>query len=213
MLILHDYFRSGASHRVRVALHLKGLPFRQVPHHLRKAEQRAVDYLDMNPQGLVPTLDHGGVTITQSMAIIEYLDEAFPDTVRLLPTDVAGRARVRALSGIVVADTHPLNNLRVLAYLEKQLGLSEEQRQGWCYRWLDESFHALERYLSKPETGRFCHGNTPTMADTCLAPQIASAKRFGFDISTYENIRRVAANAAELEAFKRAEPMAQPDAE
>lgn len=138
MLILHGYFRSGASHRVRIALHLKGLQFSQISHHLRKDEQKKADYLSLNPQGMVPTLVHDGLVVTQSLAIIESLDEAFSPTPRLLPADVAGRARVRSLSAVIAADTHPLNNLRLLSHLEKNLGLSEEARNAWCHRWLDE---------------------------------------------------------------------------
>lgn len=213
MIVLHDFFRSGASHRVRVALHLKGLPFQQISRHLRKGEQRAPDYLELNPQGLVPTLIDGEQVVTQSMAIMEYLDEAYPDTPRLLPADIAGRARVRALSGVIASDTHPLNNLRVLAYLEKQFGLDEAARNAWCCRWLGESFAALEKALADKATGTFCHGETPGMADACLAPQMLSAARFGCDVTPYTNVRRVAAAAAALDAFKSAEPARQPDAE
>lgn len=214
MLVLHDYFRSGASHRVRIALNLKGLNYSQLAHHLRKAEQRAPEYLELNPQGLVPTLVHQGAVITQSMAIIEYLDEAFPDRQRLLPSDLHGRARVRSLVGIIVADTHPLNNLRVLAYLQKELGLTEDAAFAWCRRWLADSFDALERRLARdPETGEFAHGDTPTVADMCLAPQMLSARRFGFATDGYPVVSRIARNASKLEAFVRAEPQAQPDAE
>lgn len=213
MLVLHDYFRSGAAHRVRIALHLKGLAFHPIPHHLRKGEQRAPEYLALNPQGLVPTLVDGAVTVTQSLAIMEYLDEAYPDTARLLPGDPAGRARVRALSAIVAADTHPLNNLRVLTYLERDLGLDEDRRNAWCRRWLGESFAALEALLSGPGSGTFCHGDTPGMADACLVPQMLSAKRFGCDVSAYPTVARIAAAAQALQAFQRADPMAQPDAE
>lgn len=213
MLTLHDYFRSGASHRVRIALHLKGLSFTQVSHHLRRNEQRAADYLRLNPQGLVPTLVDGDTVLTQSLAIMEYLDEAFPDAPPLLPRDVRGRARVRALSAVIAADTHPINNLRILNYLEKDLGLSEAQRTGWCRKWLGESFEALERLLADDRTGRFCHGDEPGMADACLAPQMSSAARFSFDTTRFENVSRVAANAAREPAFVKAEPMRQQDAE
>lgn len=213
MIELHDFFRSGASHRVRIALHLKGLSFTQVSRHLRKGEQRAPDYLEINPQGLVPTLVDDGQVVTQSMAIMEYLDEKYPDTPRVLPSDIAGRARVRALSGVIAADTHPLNNLRVLVYLEKQLGLDEPARNAWCRRWFEDSFSALEATLGDGAAGAFCHGDEPGMADICLAPQMLSAARFGFDVAPYPNVRRVAAAAAALPAFQAAEPARQPDAE
>ncbi|RWM45572.1 MAG: maleylacetoacetate isomerase [Mesorhizobium sp.] len=212
-MVLHDYFRSGASHRVRIALHLKDLEFTQASHHLRRGEQRAQDYLSLNPQGLVPTLVHDNLVVTQSLAIMEYLDETFPQTRQLLPPNAADRARVRSLSGVIAADTHPLNNLRILSYLEKNLGLPEEDRNAWCRRWLKESFEALEVHLSDGRSGHFCHGDEPTMADACLAPQMLSAKRFGFDMAPFANVTRVANNAAELGAFKLAEPMRQPDAE
>ena len=213
-LLLHDYFRSSASYRVRIALNLKGLPYRQQPHHLAKGEHRAPDYLRINPQGLVPALVDGDVTITQSIAILEYLEEAYPDTRRLLPAAPAGRARVRSLSAIVAADTHPLNNLRVLKYLEAELGLDQAGRTAWYHRWLRECFGAMEARLeAEPQTGRFCHGDRPTMADVCLVPQIMNAKRFAFDLSPYPAVMRVFAAAQALDAFARAMPDRQPDAE
>jgi maleylacetoacetate isomerase len=144
---------------------------------------------------------------------MEYLDEAFPATYRLLPSGAEGRARVRSLSEIIAADTHPLNNLRVLNYLERNLGVSDDQRNNWCRRWLSESFEALERRLMDGHSGQFCHGDQPTMADACLAPQMASAMRFGCDVSPFRNVNRVALNAAQLPAFTLAEPSRQPDAE
>ena len=213
-LLLHDYFRSSASHRVRIALNLKGLPYRQQSHHLRKGEQRAPDYLHINPQGFVPALADGDVVITQSVAIIEYLEEAYPDTPRLLPATPSGRARVRSLSAVVATDTHPLNNLRVLKYLQTELGLDEAARTAWYHRWLKDCFGALEARLSaEPETGRFCHGDTPTMADICLVPQIFNAKRFGFDLAPYTGVMRVFDAAQALDAFASAAPDRQPDAE
>jgi maleylacetoacetate isomerase len=213
-LLLHDYFRSSASHRVRIALNLKGLPYRQRSHHLRKGEQRAPDYLRINPQGFVPALADGDVVITQSVAIIEYLEEAYPDTPRLLPATPAGRARVRSLSAVVATDTHPLNNLRVLKYLQTELGLDEAARTAWYHRWLKDCFGALEARLgAEPETGRFCHGDTPTIADICLVPQIFNAKRFGFDLAPYAGVMRVFDVAQALDAFASAAPDLQPDAE
>jgi maleylacetoacetate isomerase len=213
-LLLHDYFRSSASYRVRIALNLKGLPYRQQSHHLAKGEQRAPDYLCINPQGFVPTLVDGEVVVTQSVAIVEYLEEAYPETPRVLPASPAGRARVRSLSAIVATDTHPLNNLRVLKYLETELGLDGTGRTAWYHRWLKECFDAFEaRLIAEHETGRFCHGEAPTLADICLVPQIFNAKRFDFDLSPYPATMRVFDAAQALDAFARAAPDRQPDAE
>jgi maleylacetoacetate isomerase len=213
-LLLHDYFRSSASHRVRIALNLKGLPYSQRSHHLRKGEQRAADYLRVNPQGFVPALADGNVVVTQSLAIIEYLEEAYPETPRVLPATPAERARVRSLSAIVAADTHPLNNLRVLKYLESELGLDEGARKVWYHRWLKDCFDAFEARLdAENETGRFCHGDAPTLADICLVPQIFNARRFAFDLSAYPTTMRVFEAAQALDAFQRAMPDRQPDAE
>jgi maleylacetoacetate isomerase/maleylpyruvate isomerase len=213
-LLLHDYFRSSATYRVRIALNMKGLPYRQQAHHLAKGEHRAPDYLSINPQGFVPALADGGVAITQSVAIIEYLEEAYPDTPRVLPATPAGRARVRSLAAIVATDTHPLNNLRVLKYLETELGLDEEARRTWYHRWLKECFDALEARLRvEAETGRFCHGDGPTLADICLVPQIFDAKRFAFDLSPYPTVMRIFDAAQALDAFASAAPDRQPDAE
>jgi maleylacetoacetate isomerase len=214
MLVLHDYFRSSASHRVRIALNLKGLAYRQEPHHLRKGEQRLPAYLAVNPQGFVPALDNDGTVVTQSLAIIEYLEEAFPHAPRLLPADPAGRARARSLAAIAAVDTHPLNNLRVLKYLENAFGLPEPARAAWCRHWLKDCFDALETRLAhEPETGRFCHGDQPTLADACLVPQIANARRFAFDLQPYPTVMRIHDQAMALDAFQRAMPDRQPDAE
>jgi maleylacetoacetate isomerase/maleylpyruvate isomerase len=213
-LLLHDYFRSSASYRVRIALNLKGLPYRQQSHHLVKGEQRSPDYLGINPQGFVPALADGDVLVTQSVAIIEYLEEAYPDTPRVLPVTPAGRARVRSLAAIVAADTHPLNNLRVLKYLKAELGLDEAARTAWYHRWLKDCFDALEaRLTAEPDTGRFCHGDIPTLADICLVPQIFNAKRFGFGLVPYPGVMRVFDAAQALDAFASAAPDRQPDAE
>ena len=214
MLLLHDYFRSSASYRVRIALNFKGLPYRQQAHHLAKGEHHAPDYLGINPQGFVPALADGDTVVTQSVAIIEYLEEAYPDTPRVLPATPVERARVRSLSAVVAADTHPLNNLRVLKYLQTELGLDEAARRGWYHRWLKECFDALEvRLKAEPETGRFCHGDDPTLADICLVPQIFNAKRFHFDLSPYPTVMRIFEEAQALDAFARAAPDRQPDAE
>lgn len=212
-LILHGYFRSGASHRVRIALNLKGLQYEQRAYHLRRGEHTSAQYLAMNPQGLVPTLESNGTFIPQSLAILEYLEEVFPEPA-LLPGDSERRARVRSLAQICAVDTHPLNNLRVLKYLEKDLGLDEQARLTWSARWFTACFRALEaRLANEPETGRFCHGDQPTHADVCLAPQVWSARRFGFDLSAYPTVCRVYGSAAAMDAFERALPSRQPDAE
>jgi maleylacetoacetate isomerase len=213
-LLLHDYFRSSASYRVRIALNLKGLAYRQQSHHLMKGEQRAPDYLGINPQGFVPALADGDVLITQSVAIIEYLEEAYPGTPRVLPATPVERARVRSLAAVVAADTHPLNNLRVLKYLQTELGLDEAARTAWYHRWLRECFEALEaRLTAEPETGRFCHGDDPTLADICLVPQIFNAQRFAFDLSPYPTVMRIFDAAQARDAFADAAPDRQPDAE
>jgi maleylacetoacetate isomerase len=214
VLLLHDYFRSSASYRVRIALNFKGLPYRQQAHHLAKGEHHAPDYLGINPQGFVPALADGDTVVTQSVAIIEYLEEAYPDTPRVLPATPVERARVRSLSAVVAADTHPLNNLRVLKYLQTELGLDEAARRAWYHRWLKECFDALEvRLKAEPETGRFCHGDDPTLADICLVPQIFNAKRFHFDLSPYPTVMRIFEEAQALDAFASAAPDRQPDAE
>ncbi|HTT06722.1 MAG TPA: maleylacetoacetate isomerase, partial [Steroidobacteraceae bacterium] len=161
----------------------------------------------------VPTLQSDGVFIPQSLAILEYLEEVFPEP-PLLPKDSERRARVRSLAQICAVDTHPLNNLRVLKYLEKELGLDERARLAWSARWFSACFGALEaRLANEPETGRFCHGDTPTFADVCLQPQVWGARRFGFDLAPYPTVCRVSASAAAMDAFERALPSRQPDAE
>jgi maleylacetoacetate isomerase len=213
-LLLHDYFRSSASHRVRIALNLKSLPYRQQSHHLRKGEQRASDYLRVNPQGFIPALADGDVVVTQSVAIVEYLEEAYPDTPRLLPEDPAGRARVRSLALIAAADTHPLNNLRVLQYLENELGLDGAARVAWIRRWQTDCFDAYEAHLARERgTGVFCHGNRPGLADICLVAQVINAQRISFDFSPYPTVTRIFEEAQAFDAFARAMPDRQPDAE
>lgn len=212
-MVLHGYFRSGASYRVRIALNLKGLPYEQKFYHLRRGENTSPQYLAMNPQGLVPSLQTDGAIITQSLAILEYLEEAFPEP-PLLPKDRLGRARVRSLADICAVDTHPLNNLRVLKYLESELGVDEKGRLAWTARWFAACFGPLERRLaSERETGRYCHGDQPTVADVCLVPQVWSARRFGFDLSPYPTVSRIYESAASIDAFERALPARQPDAE
>lgn len=212
---LYTYFRSSAAYRVRIALNLKGLGYEAVPVHLlRDGGQHLMDeYLAVNPSALVPALQDQDLTLTQSMAIIEYLEEVYPQ-VALLPRDAVGRARVRELAQIVACDIHPVNNLRVLRYLVKQLGLPEEAKTDWYRHWAIEGLRSLEAHLArKPGAGSFCHGDTPTMADCFLVPQVFNAKRFDIDVEAYPNIARIDALCADLPAFKAAHPSRQPDAE
>ena len=210
---LYGYFRSSAAYRVRIALNLKGLAAEPASLHLAKGEQRNVDYLALNPHGLVPTLaTDDGKLLTQSLAIIEWLDETHPAP-PLLPIDPAGRARVRSIAQAIACDIHPLDNLRVLNYLTKTLGVSDEQRSGWYRYWIDVGFEALDTDLVRSSsTGRFCHGDAPTLADICLVPQVANARRFGIDLSPYPTLVRIDAACAELSAFTDAAPDKQPDA-
>jgi maleylacetoacetate isomerase len=211
---LFDYFRSSAAYRVRIALNLKGVAPERAFVHLRRGEQREDDYLALNPQGLVPSLvtDQGDV-LTQSLAILEWLDETYPEP-PLLPPDAAGRARVRSLALAVACDIHPLNNTRVIAYLTGTLGVSEEQKNGWYKYWIDTGFEALETRLARePSTGRFCHGAAPTIADICLVPQMANARRVDFDFAPYPTLRRIEAACIALPGFANAAPAQQPDAE
>ncbi len=211
----YDYFRSSAAYRLRIALNLKGLEPERSFVHLRRREQSAPDYLKLNPQGLVPALiDDDGTVLTQSMAIIEYLDETRPKP-PLMPSDPAGRARVRAISQAISCDIHPLNNLRVLRQLGT-LGLAEEIRNGpqWYQHWVAIGFTAVEALLADhPATGRYCHGDAPTMADCCLVPQIFNATRFGTEIADYPTIKRVFDALMDLPAVFDAQPSHQPDAE
>ena len=210
---LYTYFRSGTSHRVRIALNLKGLAYEPVYVHLVKGEQQQEPYLAVNPQGLLPLLEDDGARVSQSLAIIEYLDEAHPEP-PLLPKDPAGRARVRSLALICACEMHPLNNLRVLQYLSRTLGLDQAARDAWCRHWMEEGFAALERRLAgEAETGRFCHGDQPTMADICLVPQVVSSARWGTDLGPYPTVRRIHEACLALEPFVRAMPANQPDAE
>ena len=211
---LYDYFRSSAAYRVRIALNLKGLAPERVFIHLRKNAQRADQYLAVNPQGLVPALvTDDGTILTQSLAIIEYLDETQP-TPPLLPAAPIPRARVRSLALAVACDIHPIDNLRVLRYLLHTVGVTEEQKDAWYKYWIDVGLEALELQLSRdPATGRFCHGDAPTLADICLVPQLANARRVKMDVSPYPTLTRIEAACLALPAFAAAEPSRQPDAE
>ena len=211
---LFDYFRSSAAYRVRIALNLKNVAPERASVHLRRGAQRANDYLAMNPQGLVPALvtDGGGV-LTQSLAIIEWLEESYPKPA-LLPGDAAGRARVRSLALAIDCDIHPLNNLRVLNYLTGTLGVTDEQRDGWARYWCDVGLEALETRLARePATGAFCHGGAPTIADICLVPQLSNARRVDLDLAPYPTLLRIESACVALPAFANAAPAMQPDAE
>ena len=208
---LHGYFRSSASYRVRIALNLKGLSAEHLTHHLRKGEQRAPNYLAINPQGLVPTLeDDGGTILTQSLAIIEWLDDIHPEP-PLLPKDPLRRAHVRAFAQALACDTHPIQNLKVLARL-RELGLPEEQVTGWAAWANREGLSACEKLIAG-EAGPFCFGEAPTIADLCLVPQLANARRFGVDLAAYPRLLRAEEAAKNLKAFADAAPERQPDAE
>ena len=211
---LYGYFRSSAAYRVRIALNLKGLAAEHIPIHLRKGEQTAPPFATLNPQKFVPALEtYEGALLTQSLAIIEYLEEVHPHPA-LLPAEPLDRARVRALALAIACDIHPLNNLRVLKHMNRALGLDEEARDVWYLHWIAEGFTALEAMLAaEPRTGRFCHGDQPTLADVCLVPQVANAERLDCDLTPYPTITRLAATARALPAFADAAPERQPDAE
>ena len=213
-LVLHNYFRSSTSIRLRAALNLKGFDYRYVAHHLRKGEHRGADYLAINPQGLVPSLVlPDGEVLTQSLAIIEYLDETHPEP-PLLPAKPTDRARVRALAYAVACEIHPVNNLRVLDHIGTVYGADAEGKAQWFRHWVAETFAPLETMLaSDTRTGRFCHGDTPGLADICLHAQVVNNRRFGVDMAPYPTIARIFENCAALSAFAEAAPDRQPDAE
>jgi maleylpyruvate isomerase len=208
---LHGYFRSSASYRVRIALNLKGLRAEHLPHHLRKGEQCAPAYLALNPQGFVPTLESdAGDILTQSLAIIEWLDEVHREP-PLLPTDPLRRAKVRAFAMALACDTHPVQNLKVLARL-RQLGLPEEQVTEWAGWANREGLMACEKLIAS-EAGSFCFGDMPGVADLCLVPQLANARRFGVNVAAFPRLLRAETAAKALPAFADAAPERQSDAE
>ncbi|WP_151703666.1 maleylacetoacetate isomerase [Nitrincola alkalilacustris] len=213
MMKLYDYCRSSAAYRVRIALNMKGLEYEQIPVSLLEAEHRSAEHLSRNPQGLVPSLEDKGAIINQSLAIVEYLEERYPDTFRLLPAEPLARARVRSLSQLIACDIHPVNNLRILKYLVSEFGITEEQKTAWYQHWIHAGFQALEQHLtSSDETGVYCQGDSPTLADICLVPQVFNANRFKCDLSDFPTIRRIHAACEELEAFSKAHPDLQPGA-
>jgi len=213
-LRLYTYFHSSAAYRVRIALNIKGLKYSAVPVHLLRngGEHLSAEYARLNPARLVPVLEDGGATLTQSIAIIEYLEETHPEP-PLLPAGAAARARVRSLALDVACDIHPLNNLRVRRYLGSSLGLGDAQREDWIRHWIALGFEAIERSLAADETGDFCHGDYPTLADCCLVPQVANAHRAKLSLDPYPTLQRINENCLRLPAFIDAAPAAQPDAE
>ena len=207
---LHGFYRSGAAYRVRIALNLKGVKAEHVFRHLRKGEQRAPDYLAMNPQGLVPTLElDNGALLTQSLAIVEWLDETHPNPL-LMPADPLQRARVRAFALAIACDIHPVQNLRVLAAV-RELG-GEQAGQDWAKRINEEGLAACEKMIAN-EPGPFCFGAQPTLADICLVPQLGNARRFNVDVSAFPRLLQAEAACRALPAFADAAPDKQPDAE
>ena len=208
---LHGYYRSTASWRVRIALNLKQLPASHLARHLRNGEQRAPDYLKLNPQGFVPTLTlNDGVALTQSLAIIEWLDETHPQP-PLLPADAVLRARVRAFAQVIACDTHPVQNLKVLARL-RELGLAEDTVQAWAAWAISEGLGACETLIAN-EAGPFCFGAAPTLADICLIPQLFNARRFGVDVTAYPRLLQAETATKAIKAFADAAPELQHDAE
>jgi maleylpyruvate isomerase len=212
---LYTYYRSSASYRVRIALNLKELSYDAVPVHLLRngGEQLQEQYRAINPSGLVPAFQDDYITLTQSMAILEYLEDEYPD-IPLMPMDATGRARVRELAQIVACDIHPVNNLQVLRYLVDELGLSEEVKTEWYRHWLTNGLDVLEKHLQRdPSAGPLCHGFNPTIADCFLVPQVYNAVRHGIDLSPYPNVLRINEACIKLPAFIAAHPSNQPDAE
>jgi maleylacetoacetate isomerase/maleylpyruvate isomerase len=209
---LYTYFRSSAAFRVRIALNLKGIAYEAAPVHLLKGEQNEPRYMQHNPQGLVPALEDGEQLILQSGAIIEYLEETHPAP-PLLPTDAAGRARVRALSQLIACEIHPLNNLRTLKYLRKHLGQDDDGINAWYRHWVADGLGKFERSLAETAgTAAFCHGDAPGMADCHLVPQIFNAQRYQCDLAPFPITMGVFGRCVALEAFRKAEPSQQPDA-
>jgi len=211
-MILYDYFRSSAAYRVRIALNLKGLNAERKSIHLRKGEQRGAEYKSVNAQGLVPTLEIGGLRLTQSLAIIEYLDEKYPEP-PLVPRNAEDRAFARALAMTIACDIHPIDNTRVMQYLERELGLDQGKRDQWYAHWIREGFEAIEKQLARRPVTTFACGAQPTIADICIVPQVANAGRVKLAMDPYPRIRAINDACLKLKAFADARPEAQPDAE
>ncbi len=208
---LHNYFRSSSSYRVRIALNLKGLPFDYLPVHLAKGEHLQPPFQSLSPDGLVPVLETEGHRLSQSLAIVEFLEETHPSPA-LLPTDPWGRARVRALAQTIACEIHPINNLRILKYLTGPLGVSEADKLAWIHHWVTTGLTAVERLLSDPQTGDFCHGNQPGLADLCLVPQVFNAQRFDVPLAAFPKVMRIHDRCQDLPAFAQAHPSRCPDA-
>jgi maleylpyruvate isomerase len=212
---LYSYFRSSAAYRVRIALNLKGLAYEYAPIHLLRdgGQQLKPEYRELNPDGIVPTFVDGDDVLTQSLAIIEYLEETHPEPA-LLPGTPLDRAFIRSIALQVACEIHPVDNLRVLKYLKHTLKVGDEAKDAWYRHWLESGFESLEKRLANdPRVGKLCFGDTPTLADLCLVPQVFNARRFNIDMSRYPTIERIADHAAQIDAFARAAPGQQPDAE
>jgi len=212
-LKLYSYWRSSAAYRARIALNLKGLPYELVPVNLLPGEQHSAEYRAVNPQELVPVLVDGERIVRQSQAIIEYLDETYDGEAKLLPATARERARVRALAQMIACDIHPLNNTRVMHYLEREFNVPQIERERWTRHWIGEGFRAIEALLSaNPSTGIYCEGDEPTLADIFLVPQVYNAQRWAVDMAPFPIIARINASCLSLEEFERARPENQPDA-
>jgi maleylacetoacetate isomerase len=210
--VLYSYWRSSSSYRVRIALNLKGIDYEQAPVHLVRngGEQNHPAYREINPLGLVPALVHDGQVLVQSMAICEYLEETFPRP-PLLPPDKRGRARVRGIAQSIASEIQPMNNLGVMQYLKEEMGQTEEAVRKWYVHWVDRGFSAIESWLGSQDTGRFCHGDAPGLADCFLVPQVYNAERFNCELEPYPQIMRITSLCRELPGFRAAAPDNQPD--
>lgn len=212
---LYTFFRSSASYRVRIALNLKGLAYEQAPIHLRRGggEQFSAAYKRINPQALVPALEDNGRVFTQSLAIIEFLEEKYPNP-PLLPAAAADRALVRSMAMVIACEVHPIQNLRVLTLVKREYQQTDEQVNQWARHWIDLGLSALEQtIMAQPNRGKFCFGDTPTLADICLVPQLGNARRYGCDLAQYPTIVSIEKNCVAIPAFANAAPEKQPDAE
>jgi maleylacetoacetate isomerase len=212
---LYTFFRSSASYRVRIALNLKGLSYEQSAIHLRRGggEQLGAAYKAINPQALVPALDDNGKILTQSLAIIEYLEEKYPKP-PLFPTDPADKAQVRSMAMVIACEVHPIQNLRVLNYVKATYNQTDAQVNQWAQHWIDLGLSAIEQMIvAQAKRGKFCFGDAPTLADICLVPQLGNARRYSCDLSKYSAILEIEKNCMALPAFANAAPEKQPDAE